>query len=89
MYYMVIFANDDCLMFKIEGDSNTVINTLKRYFILKELSLVDENINIFFKIYGFQVHHIDNSELNEVLLLKNYKVIDLSNINKYIKSHIH
>lgn len=85
--FMVILNDYDSIFLSVNTDKHTVEDILTRYFILQKFKLINQSITDFFDYFGYSaVNTIETgTKLEDIIISKNYQVIDMSTLDEEIK----
>ena len=84
--FMVILTDYDSIFLSVNTDKHNVEDIVTRYFTLKKFKLINQSIIDFFDNFGYSaVNTIETgTKLEDIIISKNYQVIDMSNIDEEI-----
>lgn len=85
--FMVILNDYDSLFLSVNTEKHIVEEIITRYFILKKFKLIKQSITDFFGNFGYSaVNTIETgTKLEDIIISKNYQVIDMSTLDEEIK----
>lgn len=85
--FMVILTDYDSIFLSVNTDKHNVEDIVTRYFTLKKFKLINQSIIDFFDRFGYSaVNTIETgAKLEDIIISKNYQVIDMSTLDEEIK----